>query len=136
MIDVGCAIILRNPYLLIAQRKPGDSLAGYWEFPGGKLEDGEELGQCLRREVFEELRVEIEPRRILRQKIYQYPSKQLRLHFVLCDWIRGKPVKHDCYDFKWAPPEGLRNYPFLPADADILYELNLKKVVLFRKDLF
>jgi 8-oxo-dGTP diphosphatase len=65
-IEVGCAIIHKNGKLLIAQRHLQDSFGGYWEFPGGKREQGEAIEACLVREALEELGIRILPERLLR----------------------------------------------------------------------
>lgn len=133
--EVGCAIILRRPHILIAQRKPGDTLAGFWEFPGGKIEKGETLEECLIREVFEELRVRVQPKIWLCEKTHHYPTKSIRLNFVICDWIQGEPVKYDCHDARWVLPGELKSYRFLPADIDIIEKLQRKGNGLFAKNL-
>lgn len=133
--EIGCAIILRRPHILIAQRKPGDSLAGFWEFPGGKIEQGETLAECLIREVFEELRVRVQPKIWLCEKMHHYPTKSLRLNFVICEWLQGEPVKYDCYDARWVQVAELKSYRFLPADIDIIEKLQRKGSGLFSKHL-
>ncbi len=130
-IEVGCAIIVKNGKLLIAQRKPGTHLGGFWEFPGGKRHDGEEMEQCLVREVREELGVLIRPRELLRRTDYAYPEKNVTLFFWLCDWVSGKPERLDCRDFRWVMPEELRCFKFPLGDDAILNELIRKKTYYF-----
>ncbi len=130
-IEVGCAIIERKGEILIARRKPGGHLGGYWEFPGGKKEELESIEECLIREVEEELGILIRPRRFLRNVIHSYPSKKLSLHFYLCAWLSGVPVKKDCSDFRWVKPEGLLSFLFPPADRDMIQELIRKKKFYF-----
>ncbi len=125
-VDVGCALIVRGEELLIAQRKPGTNLAGYWEFPGGKREAGESLEECLSREVWEELGVLIRPRRQIRVNQHEMPDRVLDLYFYVCDWISGKPYRKDCLDFKWVRPEELRKYQFPPADLDLIRDLTVR----------
>lgn len=122
-VDVGCALIVRGEELLIAQRKPGTNLAGYWEFPGGKREAEESLEDCLSREVWEELGVVIRPRKQIRVSQHEMPGRVLDLYFYVCDWISGKPYRKDCLDFKWVRPEELRKYLFPPADLDLIRDL-------------
>lgn len=132
-IEVGCAIIEKEGKLLIAQRKPGAYFGGYWEFPGGKKEPSETMEQCLVREVKEELGIGIMPRAFLCRSHYRYPDRHVDLHFYLCDWAVGFPIKHDCYDFRWAAPPELRTYRFLPADIDLINELIRKKRAYFNR---
>ena len=129
IIEVGCAIIRakRNEWnetrLLIAQRKPGAFLGGYWEFPGGKIEERESVEQCLVREVEEELGVRIRPAEFFCIKEHVYPEKTVRLHFYFCDWVSGAPAKLDCLDFRWVRPEEMKDFRFIPADTEIINEL-------------
>lgn len=117
---VGCAIVLRNSTILIAQRPEGSHLAGFWEFPGGKCEEGESLEDCLRREVMEELGIEICPGRTLTSMVHEYPERILDLHFVFCDWVSGEPKTIECADFRWVVPGELKNYEFPKADESVL----------------
>ena len=130
-IEVGCAIIRRGAKILIAQRKPGIHLGGYWEFPGGKCRNGESMEVCLEREVYEELGVRILPRKCLGRTKHTFPLKEVSLHFYLCDWIVGVPVRHDCLDFRWITPGELRKYRFPPGDDAVIRELILRETVYF-----
>lgn len=126
-IEVGCAIIIKEGKILIAQRKPGAHLGGFWEFPGGKCRDGEGMERCLVREVEEELGVTVRLRALLRRTEYAYPDRTVLLHFWLCDWRAGKPERLDCRDFRWVAPEELRCFRFPLGDDAILNELIRKK---------
>lgn len=132
-IEVGCAIIEKQGKLLIAQRKPGSALGGYWEFPGGKRHLKETLEECLVREVREELGIAIRPRTFLTRTSHAYPDRKVLLDFYLCDWVAGNPVRHDCFDFRWVEPEDLRSYTFPPADRDVIGELIQRKTVYFNR---
>lgn len=132
-LDVACAIIEKEGKVLIAQRLPGDSLGGYWEFPGGKVRDGERIEQCLVREVREELGIKVRLREFLRKDSYRYPEKFVNLYFFLCDWVEGRPSRQDCLDFRWADPEEFRRYRFPLGDDAMINDLILKKNVYFGK---
>ena len=119
-IEVGCAIIFKKDKLLIAQRREGDHLGGYWEFPGGKQRKDETIDACLIREVQEELGVQIKPFEYLREETHDYENRSIRLHFVLCRWVSGEPERIECQDFKWIDLKDIRQYPFPPADTEIL----------------
>lgn len=138
LIEVGCAVIagarsypLTHGKILIAQRKPGDSFGGFWEFPGGRLEDGEDIEGCLVREVEEELSVRIRPRKKIRVTEHLYPGRRLRLHFYLCDYLEGRPVCRDCLGFQWVAPAELRRFRFPAADDVILQDLIRNQSVYF-----
>ena len=133
-IEVGCAIVEKDGKILIAQRKPGSFLGGFWEFPGGKREKDESMEDCLVREIREELGIAIRPREFLRSDRYQYPEKIIHLYFYLCDWISGIPQKIDCLDFRWIFPEELRNFSFPVGDENMINELIAKKHFYFGRN--
>jgi len=135
-IEVGCAVIVRQGRLLIAQRSPGSHLGGYWEFPGGKREKGESIEACLAREVMEELGVVIRPRQEIRVTRYVYPGRTLVLRFFLCDYVSGNPLRRECMNFAWVQPEELHRYLFPPADRDMIRDIILKKRYYFRTGYF
>jgi mutator protein MutT len=132
-IEVGCAIIEKKGHLLIAQRSPGSNFGGWWEFPGGKREGEESFEKCLKREVREELGIDILPYRFLYFTEYTYPKRRVILHFYLCFWVCGQPVKHGCFDFRWVKPGELRNFRFLPADIAVINDLVRKQGVYFKQ---
>ncbi len=121
--DVGCAIIHKGKELLIAQRHLDDSFGGYWEFPGGKREEGETIEACLAREVREELDVIVRPHRLLSYKEVHASGKKLILHFYFCEWLEGSPRAVDCKDFRWVSRETLGGFQFLPGDLEVLEDL-------------
>ena len=129
IVEVACAIIRAKRgtgsevRLLIAQRKPEVFLGGYWEFPGGKLEEGESVQDCLAREVYEELGVRVRPAEFFRLEEHAYPEKTVRLHFYFCDWVSGNPEKRDCHDFRWIRPEEMKDFNFIPADKEMIEAL-------------
>jgi mutator protein MutT len=123
MTDVGCAVIERNGEILLAQRKPGDSYAGYWEFPGGKIRSGETVEACLVREAREELGMDIRPRRLLMTKNIAQSGRVIQLFFYFCDAGINRPVPIDCFAFRWVPVERLRSQMLLPGDFDMMEKL-------------
>lgn len=120
VIEVAAGLIHHDGRYLIARRKPGVHLAGFWEFPGGKRESGESLVECLQRELFEELRVRIDlpvPYQIVR---HDYPEKTVELHFFRCVIEQGEATPVDCAEIKWVLPEELSEFTFPPADRVII----------------
>lgn len=126
-IEVGCAVVIKQNKLLIAQRLPGQHLSGFWEFPGGKREAGETFGACLVRELNEELGMEIRPRRFLWQVDHHYPARTVELHFYLCDWVSGAGARHKALDFHWAGFDELRKFRFVPADTEVINRIFQRK---------
>lgn len=123
VIEVAAGLIHREGRYLIARRKAGVHLAGYWEFPGGKREAGESLEECLQRELFEELNVRVDtpvPYRIIR---HEYPEKIVELHFFRCAIESGEAEARDCAELRWVLPEEFNQFTFPPADGVILESL-------------
>ena len=122
---VGAAVILdRRNRILIAQRKAeGGLLAGLWEFPGGKQAAGESMPQCIRRELREEMGIEIEvgPHLVTVPHAYSHFTIELHAHFAC---IRsGRPRHLDCAGHAWTTRDGFDDYPFSKADHGIIHAL-------------
>jgi len=123
VVEVAAGIIQRDGRYLIARRKLGVHLAGFWEFPGGKREADESLTECLQRELFEELGVRVDvpiPYRIIR---HEYREKIVELHFFHCAIEEGEAAPIDCEEIRWVCPDELADFEFPPADRDIIEAL-------------
>jgi len=123
LIEVSAGLVFRDGLLLIAQRRPQDHLGGLWEFPGGKLEPGESAEDCLRRELMEELGIEVEIKELLETIAYDYPGKRVLLKFFRCLWRRHEPRVVGCHNFAWVGRDQLANYSFPAADKQLLEKL-------------
>ena len=122
-IEVAAAIIFKQQQILISQRDEHSHLSGYWEFPGGKREKDETLEDCLRREIREELNVEIAVESFFERVDYDYPEKAVTLRFYCCRYVRGEVKALGCRQFKWVPLRELSSYQFPPANEAILRKL-------------
>lgn len=132
VIEVAAGLIHRDGRYLIARRKAGVHLAGYWEFPGGKREAGETLEECLQRELLEELNVRVDipvPYRIVR---HEYPEKIVELHFFRCVIESGEAEALDCAELRWVLPDEFSQFEFPPADGVILESLQRDAVTELR----
>jgi len=120
---VAVALIERDGKILISQRKPGDSLGGLWEFPGGKRSAGETLEQCLAREIREELAltVQVQGKRAVIE--HPYPHRTIRLHCFACRILEGEPRAVDCAAWRWVSAEELRPEEFPVASRPLVEEL-------------
>ena len=117
-IDVVAAVIERpDGRFLLAQRPNGKVYAGYWEFPGGKVEPGESLGRALRRELHEELGIEVELAYPWITRVYTYPHATVRLHFHRVVRWRGDPHPHEHQAMSWEEAEKVGVSPLLPANG-------------------
>lgn len=128
MKEVTAAIILKDNKILIAQRAPGDNLAGKWEFPGGKIEPGETPRECLKREIREEFEVDVEVLDYFGESIYDYSSGTIKLIAFWCQWLGGDFILRVHSQISWLKPQELAQYDFAPADI-LLVEL-LKSVLI------
>ena len=123
---VGVAIgIISNQerQILISRRLPGKILAGYWEFPGGKIEPGEASEAALIRELDEELGITVHSVNSLFQIHYDYPEKQVQLDVWQVGAYTGIPMSCEGQTIQWASMDELNDFKFLPANAQIIAEL-------------
>ena len=106
--------------MLIAQRPPGKHLAGRWEFPGGKMADGETEAGALARELREELGIELQRSESLMTLAHAYPDRDVELHLHLVPEFAGDPQGLDGQQIKWVPLELLCDEDLLEADRPFI----------------
>lgn len=123
MIQVVCAVILKENQILIAQRSEKMKLPLKWEFPGGKLEDGENEKEAIVREIKEELNIEILPSRRISSNVHAYRSFKIELIAYLCTYISGEIHLLEHKDVKFVPLELLTNYDLADADLPVIEKL-------------
>jgi len=123
LIQVAAGLIVREGRYLIARRKIGTHLGGLWEFPGGKCEPGESLEDCLRRELREELGIDVSAPVHFRTIRHDYPEKTVELHFFRCAISRGEALALDCEEIRWVMPDEMTDYEFPPADRPLVEAL-------------
>ena len=109
--------------VLIAQRNTDEMLGGLWEFPGGKLEEGETLEACTERELLEELGLHIQVEKPLMVVHHTYSHFKLEMHVFHARHVSGRPKAIDCADWAWTPIGQLRDFPFSKADLIVIDEL-------------
>jgi len=117
---VAALIYDRKGRVLVAQRPAGKTLAGCWEFPGGKIESGEHGAAALRRELLEELGVEVGSLREVLELKHEYPERHVELSVWEVDQYRGVPVGREGQALRWERPSALRSIGLLPADLPII----------------
>jgi 8-oxo-dGTP diphosphatase len=115
----------REGRVLVAQRPAGKHLAGFWEFPGGKSDPGEAPLDALRRELHEEIGVEVESARPLISVPWTYPEKRIVLDAWLVDAYTGTPHAREAQALQWIAVDALRTLPMPPADVPIVNALRL-----------
>jgi 8-oxo-dGTP diphosphatase len=119
-ITVTAAIIEREGTILIARRKSGDRQAGKWEFPGGKLEKGETPEICLRRELQEELGIDVVVGSFVGRSFHRYPLGVIDLLAYQVTHLSGNFQLHDHEEIRWVLPADLPSYDFSAADIPIV----------------
>lgn len=124
MIDVVCAVIQdENSRVLACLRPAGKHLAGLWEFPGGKIELSESPEVALKREILEELGVVIETVSVLRQVVWSYEDRAIRLLPFRCCIVSGKLIAREHDKLLWCAPTDCEPLTWADADVSILHEV-------------
>ncbi|MET3856357.1 8-oxo-dGTP diphosphatase [Rhizobium sp. OAE497] len=122
LLVAACALIDSDGRILLAQRPEGKSLAGLWEFPGGKVEPGETPEECLVRELEEELgiRTKVACLAPLTFASHSYDTFHLLMPLYVCRRYEGIPQSREGQALKWVKPMQLRDYPMPPADEPLI----------------
>lgn len=119
--------VLQQPdgQVLLGKRPEGKPWAGWWEFPGGKIEPGESALQALRRELHEELGTEAIEATPWLTRSFAYPEKTVKLHFFMVRQWSGEPQGREGQQLSWQHPDRLSVEPVLPANTPVLRALQL-----------
>jgi len=129
LVPVAAAVIVApDGRVLLAQRPAGKAYAGYWEFPGGKIEPGESPSEALARELREELGIVVHRAAPWLVQRYRYPHAHVELHFFRVFEWKGEPVGHDGQAFAWQVPGRFDVLPLLPANTFVMRALVLPSV--------
>jgi 8-oxo-dGTP diphosphatase len=125
LLVVACALVDADNRVLLAQRPEGKSLAGLWEFPGGKVEAGETPEAALVRELAEELGIETKTACLapLTFASHTYETFHLLMPLYVCRRYWGTPQPREAQALKWVRPNKLRDYPMPPADEPLIAHL-------------
>lgn len=134
--DVVCAIIERDGSFLVAQRPEGKSLALKWEFPGGKVEEGEPALEALHREIREELGITVTVSGMLKPVYHAYPDFSLRLLPFLCAIRSGEPEANEHQALAWITLNSIGDYDFPEADLPVLDEYRRIRTGTARRGVF
>ena len=119
--QIAAGIICCKGKVLIAQRRRGKDLEFFWELPGGKLEAGETLEQCLARELIEEMDLKIKVGKLFVSSVYDYEFGAFKVNAFLAECESPeipKLCEHEQY--KWVSPTEILNYKISPADVPIV----------------
>ena len=131
IIEVVAAIIQRDGAYFTTQRGYGE-FEGMWEFPGGKIEPGESREVALKREIQEELGVDITIDKFLCTTDYDYPSFHLTMHCYLCSVVSGEIELREHMSARWLTTKTLDSVEWLPADKEVIENIKVyyKHIVL------
>ena len=123
-IEVVAAILHRDGAYFATQRGYGE-FEGMWEFPGGKIEFGETHDVALKREIQEELGIDIIIEKLLCTTEYDYPLFHLKLHCYLCNIVSGEIVLREHKSAQWLTVDTLNSVEWLPADKEVIEKLSI-----------
>jgi 8-oxo-dGTP diphosphatase len=122
IIDVTCALIFLGNKILVTQRSEKMKLPLKWEFPGGKLEESESEIDCIKREILEEINIEIEVVKQLSNSVYDYGSFKINLIPFIANYVSGEIILSEHKDFKLLDKSELLNLDWAEADLPIVEE--------------
>jgi len=126
---VTAGILLEGDRVLICQRHRSDTYALQWEFPGGKVRDGEEMKESLRRELAEELAIEAEIGDEVFRLRHRYPDRYVEVVFFSIPSYRGEVWNRVFEAVAWAPRARLPEYDFLEADRALVQRIARGEIV-------
>lgn len=117
--------IIRNAQqeIFIARRPHGVHMGGFWEFPGGKVEEGETPMQALVRELQEEVGIGVEQARLMATSQHHFPDRDMRFYFFVVEGWRGTPLGNEGQAVRWCLQGQLDPADFPPANAAIIHQL-------------
>jgi mutator protein MutT len=121
--DVAAGILWNGAEVLITRRNDHDHQGGRWEFPGGKRHAGETIEACLRREIREELGVEVEVGPLWRSLTHVYADRTVSLYFHLCRHAGGALQALEVAEWRWIEPAALADFDFVEGDGPVLPDL-------------
>jgi len=120
MIDVVAAVIKKNNKYLITQRNRYKHFAFYWEFPGGKVDKDESFDKALKREVLEELSINIDIKRKIASEKFKDERINVIVHYYLCAKLDEDIVLSEHEDMKWVLKKDLLNFKLAPGDTKVV----------------
>ena len=120
MIDVVAAVIKKDNKYLIAQRNRDKHFAFYWEFPGGKVNNNESFENALKREILEELSINININNKISSERFRDEKINVEVHYFLCEKLDEEIILSEHEDMKWVFKKNLLNFKLAPGDSKII----------------
>ena len=124
MIDVVAAVIKRNNYYFIAQRNRHKHFAYHWEFPGGKVDNQETFENALKREIREELSIDIRILNHIASEKHKDEKIDVNVHYFLCESLNENIILSEHEDMKWLQKNDLKQLKMAPGDSKIIKYLD------------
>lgn len=128
LIRVVAGFLERDGKVLLVKRPSHKKRGGLWEFPGGKIEEGESPEEALARELKEELGIEIIQSTPIAQLRYSYPDEEIELNLLKGEFL-GKPIPNEAEELAWIPIETLENINLCPADKELVKILRKNSLI-------
>ena len=120
MIDVVAAVIKNNNLYFIAQRNRNKHFAYYWEFPGGKVDNQETFENALKREIKEELSINIVVLKQIASEKHKDEKIDVNVHYFLCELLNENIILSEHEDMKWLQKNDLKHFKMAPGDSKII----------------
>ncbi len=120
MIDVVAAVIKKDDKYFIAQRNRNKHFCYHWEFPGGKVDKGETFELALKREILEELSIDIKIKKKISTQNHKDNKINVLIHYFLCELLNGKIQLSEHENMRWSTKKDLFNYKMAPGDSKII----------------
>ena len=127
LLQVTAGIIKKKELILCTRRASNRHLAGYWEFPGGKIEPGESAEVCLVRELKEELNIDVQVGDLFATNVYEYDQHIVELHAYWVTTFSGNLILKDHDTFLWLPLSALNTLKWAPADVAFIDKLVIQR---------
>ena len=124
MIDVVAAVIKNNNLYFIAQRNRNKHFAYYWEFPGGKVDNQETFENALKREIKEELSINIAVLKHIASEKHKDEKIDVNVHYFLCELLNENIILSEHENMKWLPKNDLKQFKMAPGDSKIIKYLD------------
>jgi 8-oxo-dGTP diphosphatase len=119
-LPIAVGILLRGNRVLVTRRKEGTHLAGVWEFPGGKIQPGEEPEAALRREMLEEMALRFDKATLIHRKHHSYAEREVDLHFFLCTGVLDEPEAVEGQEARWVSAGDLDHLDIPAANSEVI----------------
>jgi A/G-specific adenine glycosylase len=121
---IGVAVVINDQNQILIDRRPSEGLlGGLWEFPGGKIEANETVEDCIKREILEEIGIEITVGKSLITIDHAYTHFRVTLYVHLCQYVSGTPRAIECEEVRWVTLEAIESFPFPKANTQIIAAL-------------